>query len=135
MRSLSRLPLLLACFLLAHAPAGFAANEAILQFYLRKAGGQQVVYQFRTPATLPAGDFEESVQAQHAAGVAALAWAKRFYDAREVFLRSVEFKALPTPHYLATFDGEVGRARQPFYAVVLGDSTVLEPVESPAPPG
>lgn len=106
----------------------FAVGDIILSFPLRKADGTQVVYQFQVPAALPAEPFEQSTAAQHAAGVAALSWAKSFYNAHDVFMTSVNFKSDPIPHYLATFDGEIGRVRQEFFAVVLGGNSVLEPV-------
>jgi len=123
-----RLPVIVA-FLLAAILPGVAAGEVMLSFNLRKADGTQAVYEFRVPSVLPAQPFVESVQAQHEAGVAALNWAKGFYQAHEVFLTSVVFKANPIPYYLATFDGSVGGMRQPFFAVVLGGNAVLEPVE------
>jgi hypothetical protein len=47
------------------------------------------------------------------AGVAAFAWAKQFYGAHEIYLRSVKLKQSgPVPYYLATFDGELAGARQ-----------------------
>jgi hypothetical protein len=122
-----RIPSVIALFMAAVLPA-LAVGEAILSFPLRKADGTQVVYQFQVPAALPAEPFEQSVAAQHAAGVAALSWAKNFFNAHEVFLRSVDFKPDPIPHYLATFDGEIGGVREPFFAVVLAGNSVLEPV-------
>ncbi|MBV9999467.1 MAG: hypothetical protein JO015_10175 [Verrucomicrobia bacterium] len=111
-----------------------ALGEVILNFPLRKADGTQVVYQFQVPGTLPAEPFEQSTAAQHAAGVAALSWAKNFYNAHDIFMTSVNFKADPIPHYLATFNGDVGGVRQEFYAVVLGGNSVLEPVRVVAGP-
>lgn len=105
------------------------AGEPILSFQLHNADGAQVVYEFQVPAALPAEPFEQSVDAQHRAGVAALAWAKSFYKAHDIFLTSVTFKAAPIPHYLATFDGAIGQTRQPFFAVVLAGSALLEPTE------
>ncbi|MBV9391265.1 MAG: hypothetical protein JOY96_05155 [Verrucomicrobia bacterium] len=105
------------------------AGEPILSFQLQNADGAQVVYQFQVPGALPAEPFEQSADAQHRAGVAALAWAKSFYKAHDIFLTSVAFKAAPIPHYLATFDGAIGQTRQPFFAVVLAGSALLEPVE------
>ena len=105
-----------------------AAGEPILSFPLRKADGAQVVYEFQVPATLPAEPFEQSTEAQHQAGVAALAWAKSFYKAHDIYLTSVTFKAAPIPYYLATFDGAIGATRQAFFAVVLAGGALLEPV-------
>jgi hypothetical protein len=70
----------------------------------------------------------KAVQRQHNAGVAALTWAKRFYGAHEIYLRSVELQEGPVPYYLAKFDGELAGARQVFFAIVLTSGSVLEPV-------
>lgn len=126
MRSI-RIPTVIALLVAIVLPA-LATGEIILSFPLRKADGTQAVYQFQVPASLSAEPFEQSTAAQHAAGVAALSWAKNFYNAHDVFLTSVTFKADPIPHYLATFNGEIGGVRQEFYAVVLAGNSVLEPV-------
>jgi hypothetical protein len=126
MRSI-RIPTFIVLFMAAVVPA-LAVGEVILSFPLRKADGTQVVYQFQVPAALPAEPFEQSVSAQHAAGVAALSWAKNFYNAHDIFMTSVNFKSDPIPHYLATFNGEIGGVRQEFFAVVLAGNSVLEPV-------
>lgn len=126
MRSI-RIPTVIALLVAIVLPA-LATSEIILSFPLRKADGTQAVYQFQVPASLSAEPFEQSTAAQHAAGVAALSWAKNFYNAHDVFLTSVTFKADPIPHYLATFNGEIGGVRQEFYAVVLAGNSVLEPV-------
>jgi hypothetical protein len=44
-------------------------------------------------------------------------------------LQSVDFKALPVPHYVASFNGQIGTIRQTFFAVILGSGTPLQPVE------
>jgi hypothetical protein len=126
MRSI-RIPTIVALLVAVILPA-LAAGEIILSFPLRKADGTQVVYQFQVPAAMSAEPFEQSTAAQHAAGVAALSWAKNFYNAHDVFMTSVDFKADPIPHYLATFNGEIGGVRQEFYAIVLAGNSVLEPV-------
>jgi hypothetical protein len=123
----TRTPTIIALLVAVVLPA-LAAGEIILSFPLRKADGTQVVYQFQVPAAVSAEPFEQSTAAQHAAGVAALSWAKNFYNAHDVFLTSVDFKADPIPHYLATFNGEIGGVRQEFYAVVLAGNSVLEPL-------
>jgi hypothetical protein len=132
MRSI-RIPTVIALFMALVLPA-LAVGEIILSFPLRKADGTQVVYQFQVPAALSAEPFEQSTAAQHAAGVAALSWAKNFYNAHDIFLTSVTFKPDPIPHYLATFNGEVGGVRQEFFAVVLAGGSVLEPVKVVAGP-
>ena len=116
--------------------AGFEASaaEPVLKFTLTKANGTPAVYQFFVPsddvnqsATLSR---DEAVQRQHNAGVAALAWAKQFYGAHEIFLRSVELQEGPVPYYLAKFDGELAGARQVFFAIVLPSGSVVQPVET-----
>ena len=116
--------------------AGFEASaaEPVLKFTLTKANGTPAVYEFFVPsddvnqsATLSR---DEAVQRQHNAGVAALAWAKQFYGAHEIFLRSVELQEGPVPYYLAKFDGELAGARQVFFAIVLPSGSVVQPVET-----
>ena len=116
--------------------AGFEASaaEPVLKFTLTKADGTPAVYEFFVPsddvnrsATLSR---DEAVQRQHNAGVAALAWAKQFYAAHEIFLRSVELQEGPVPYYLAKFDGELAGARQVFFAIVLPSGSVVQPVET-----
>ena len=116
--------------LIAVFPA-FAA-EPVLKFTLTKADGTPAIYEFYIPndntdqgVTLAR---DEAVQRQHNAGVAALAWAKQFYGAHEIYLRSVELQEGPVPYYLAKFDGELAGARQVFFAIVLTSGSVLEPV-------
>jgi hypothetical protein len=111
------------------------ADEPLLKFTLTKADGVHTTYEFLLPdsamtdsGTLPR---EQEVQRQHNAGVASLSWAKQFYSAHEIYLRSVELKESPAPYYLAKFDGEVAGARQVFFAVVLTSGSVLQPVELP----
>ena len=127
--------------LLIAALQTFAA-ESVLKFALTKADGTPTVYQFIVPNDLNDQgailSHEESIQRQHNAGVAALAWAKRFYGAHQIFLRSVELQEGPVPgeasYYLAKFDGEIAGIRQAFFAIVLSSGSVLEPVESPQAP-
>jgi hypothetical protein len=80
-----------------------------------------------TEATIASAD---SIAQQHNAGVAALVWAKQFYGAHDIYMRSVELKQTgPVPYYLATFDGKLADVRQVFFAVILESGTVVEPVE------
>ena len=109
------------------------AGEAVLKFTLTKADGTPVIYEFLIPnddtnqgVTLSR---DEAVQQQHNAGVAALTWAKQFYGAHEIYLRSVELRQGPIPYYLAKFDGDLSGSRQVFFAIVLTSGSVLEPVE------
>ncbi len=122
--------------LLVTAFQAFAAAP-VLKFTLTKADGTPAAYEFIVPSddttsgTTIAGS--NAAEQQHSAGVAALAWAKQFYGAREVYLRSVDLQQEPSPYYLAKFDGEIAGTRQVFFAVVLPSGSVLVPVE--APPG
>jgi hypothetical protein len=109
--------------------ASAAQGTPILNFNMTKANGSQVVYEFRIPDNVVFSSFVDTAEAQHQAGVAALTWAQGFYGAHDVFLQSVDFKALPVPHYVASFNGQIGPIRQSFFAVVLGSGTPLEPVE------
>lgn len=125
--------LLLPALLMIAASQGFAANP-VLKFTLTKADGIPTTYEFLTPGEATtqgvtiAGD--DSAAQQHNAGVAALAWAKQFYGAHDIYLRAVELKQTgPVPYYLATFDGELAGGRQVFFAVVLESGSVVEPVE------
>jgi hypothetical protein len=109
------------------------AGYPVLKFTLTKADGKPAAYQFVVPDadTVQDGNLprEEEVQRQHNAGVAALSWAKQFYGAHEIYLRSVELQPGPVPYYLAKFDGEIAGARQVFFAIVLTSGSVLEPLE------
>ena len=124
--------------LLIAALQTFAA-DSVLKFPLTKADGTSTVYQFIVPTDLNDQGailtHEESIQRQHNAGVAALAWAKRFYGAHDIYLRSVELQEGPVPgqptYYLTKFDGQLAGIRQAFFAIVLSSGAVLEPVESP----
>ena len=111
--------------------SAFAA-EPVLKFTLTKADGTPAIYEFYIPndntdqgVTLSR---DEAVRRQHNAGVAALTWAKQFYGAREIYLRSVELHEGPVPYYLAKFDGELAGVRQVFFAIVLTSGSVLEPI-------
>jgi hypothetical protein len=125
----SLLPLLLITALQAYAAI------PVLKFTLTKADGRPASYEFIVPnndtnaGTAISGGSD--AERQHNAGVAALAWAKQFYGAQEVYLRSVELEQEPVPYYLAKFDGELAGTRQVFFAIVLTSGSVLEPVETP----
>jgi hypothetical protein len=122
------LPLLLILSLQA-----FAA-EPVLKFTLTKADGTPAAYEFILPndvidQSAPLSH-EEAVQRQHNAGVAALSWAKQFYGAHEIYLRSVELQNGPVPYYLAKFDGDLAGTRQVFFAIVLTSGSILEPTDT-----
>jgi len=108
--------------------------DPVLKFTLTKADGTPTAYEFFVPndntdQTLTMSH-DEAVQQQHNAGVAALTWAKQFYGAHEIYLRSVELQNGPAPYYLAKFDGDLAGARQVFFAVVLTSGSILEPTET-----
>jgi hypothetical protein len=130
-QSKSRLMRILTPFfsVLFFASVAIAQGAPILSFNMTKADGSQVVYEFRTPDNVVFSSFADTAEAQHQAGVAALTWAQSFYGAHDVFLQSVDFKALPVPHYVASFNGQIGTIRQSFFAVILGSGTPLEPAE------
>jgi hypothetical protein len=106
-----------------------AQGMALLNFNMTRADGTQVVYEFRVPDNVVVSSFADTAEAQHKAGVTALNWAQSFYGAHDVFLQSVNFKPSPVPHYIASFDGQIGTFRQAFFAVILGSGTPLEPFE------
>jgi hypothetical protein len=106
-----------------------AQSAPILNFNMTRADGTPVVYEFRVPDNVVFSSFADTAEAQHKAGVVALTWAQSFYGAHDVFLQSVDFKSLPIPHYVASFNGQIGTNRQAFFAVILGSDTPLEPVE------
>jgi hypothetical protein len=106
-----------------------AQSPSILNFNMQRVDGTPVVYEFRVPDNITIATSGDTAEAQHRAGVTALDWAKNFYHAHDVYLRSVDFRYSPIPHYVASLDGQVGASRQAFFAVILGSGTVLEPVE------
>jgi hypothetical protein len=135
-RALTNYPTMRLFLLLSVVIAGFrlSAAEPVLKFNLTKADGRPAIYEFLVPSddtgqsvVLPR---EEEVQRQHNAGVAALSWAKQFYGAHEIYMRSVELQEGPAPYYLAKFDGELAGSRQVFFAIVLPSGSVLQPVET-----
>jgi hypothetical protein len=111
------------------ASVAVAQGGPILSFNMTKADGAQVVYEFRVPDNVVFSSFADTAEAQHQAGVTALTWAQSFYGAHDVFLQSVDFKALPVSHYVASFNGQIGTIRQSFFAVILGSGTPLEPAQ------
>jgi hypothetical protein len=106
-----------------------AESTPVLNFNMTRADGTAVVYEFRVPDNVVFSSFADTAEAQHKAGVTALTWAQSFYGAHDVFLQSVDFKPLPVPHYVASFNGQVGPNRQAFFAIILGSGTPLEPFE------
>jgi hypothetical protein len=106
-----------------------AQTASILNFNMERVDGAPVVYEFRVPDNIAVATSGDTAEAQHQAGLTALSWAKSFYHAHDIFLRSVDFRYSPIPHYVASLDGQVGASRQAFFAVILGSGTALEPVE------
>src|SRR6267142_234266 len=124
---------LLPLLLLTVSFQAFGADP-VLKFTLTKAEGTPAAYEFFVPndntdQTLTMSH-DEAVQRQHNAGVAALTWAKQFYGAHEIYLRSVELQNGPVSYYLAKFDGDLAGARQVFFAIVLTSGSILEPSET-----
>jgi hypothetical protein len=120
-------------FLLIASFQAFAADP-VLKFTLTKADGTPAAYEFFVPDdgtdhSAPM-THDEAVQRQHNAGVAALTWAKQFYRAHDIYMRSVELQPGPVPYYLAKFDGDLAGTRQVFFAIVLTSGSVLEPTET-----
>jgi hypothetical protein len=110
------------------------AADPVLKFTLTKADGTPAAYEFFVPddgtdQSAPM-THDEAVQRQHNAGVAAMTWAKQFYQAHDIYLRSVELQPGTVPYYLAKFDGALAGTRQVFFAIVLTSGSVLEPTET-----
>ena len=108
------------------------AAQPVLQFNMTSLAGTPVTYVFALPdeylaSQPPIADLHG--ERQHAAGVAALTWAKQFYGARDIFLTGVDLKESPAPYFLAKFNGEINVRRQDFFAVVLASGTVVEPAQ------
>jgi hypothetical protein len=108
------------------------AGQTVLQFNMTSQAGAPVTYVFALPDNYtvvqpPVEDLHGKLQ--HQAGVNALAWAKQFYGAHDVFLTGVDLKETPAPYFLANFDGQVNGARQHFFAVVLVDGTLVQPTQ------
>ncbi len=93
-------------------------------------------YHFEIPAAQPATAKGDSTStgpvSQQQASLAALFWAKNFYNANNLTVDSIHYEDAPNPHYLAHLTGEVGGARQPLYAAVLPDGKIARPVAGPA---
>jgi hypothetical protein len=126
---LMRIPTLILSLLFVASLHAIAQSTPILNFNMTRADGTPVVYEFRVPDSVVVSSFADTAEAQHRAGITALTWAQSFYGAHDVFLQSVDFKALPIPHYVASFNGQIGPNRQAFFAVILGSGTPLEPLE------
>jgi hypothetical protein len=98
-------------------------------FQVRSGSGTEQTYHFE----IPASQTTTTPISQQQATLAALFWAKSFYKADKVTLDSIQYEAVPNPHYLAQLSGELGGARQPLYAAVLPDGKIVRPTSGPAP--
>jgi hypothetical protein len=56
-----------------------------------------------------------------------------FYNATYIKVDSVENQTSPVPYYLVQMDGTIGQTRQTFYAAVLDDGRIVEPVAISGP--
>ena len=98
-------------------------------FRVRSQGGEQV-YHFEIPASQSS---TEKPISQQQATLAALYWAKGFYNATNLKLDSIQYEQAPSPYYLAQLTGDVGGSSQTLYAAVLPDGKIVRPVAGPAP--
>jgi len=85
------------------------------------------VYHFEIPASQGGGQ----PVSQQQATLAALHWAKGFYNATSLTVDSIQYQNAPNPHYLVHLTGDVGGSRQPLYAAVLPDGKIVRPVAGP----
>jgi hypothetical protein len=88
------------------------------------------VYHFEIPASQSS---TEKPISQQQATLAALYWAKGFYNATNLKVDSIQYEQAPSPHYLAQLTGDVGGSSQTLYAAVLPDGKIVRPVAGPAP--
>jgi hypothetical protein len=99
-------------------------------FTLKTADGSVKNYSFEIPATLPPskpGGGPEIKVSNQSAALAALAWAPGFYGSTHTTADSVDFQSTPQSYYLVHLTGDVGGARQPFYAAVLSNGQIVRP--------
>ena len=87
------------------------------------------MYHFDIPASQSG---TEKPVSQQQATLAALQWAKGFYNATTLKLNSIQYEPGPNPHNLAQLTGDVGGASQTLYAAVLPDGKIVRPVPGPA---
>jgi hypothetical protein len=112
------------------------APEGPQKFSVKAADGSVKNYSLEIPATLPSakpGDSGTKVS-QQAATLAALAWAPSFYGSKANAVDAATFETSPTSYYLVHMTGEIGGARQPFYAAVLSNGQLVRPSEAAAVP-
>ena len=90
------------------------------------------MYHFEIPASQSSTGTPIS---QQMATLAALNWAKGFYNANNLRVDSIQYEPSPNPHYLAQLTGDVGGASQTVYAAVLPDGKIVRPTAGPASSG
>jgi hypothetical protein len=56
-----------------------------------------------------------------------------FYNASYIRVDSVQYQTSPLPHYLVKMNGQIGQSRQTFYACVLEDGRIVNPVPVSGP--
>jgi hypothetical protein len=125
------LPGLLALVTTASALAAPTTTEPIT-FHVRSQGGADQVYHFEIPASQSSPGQPIS---QQQATLAAVYWAKGFYNATNLKVDSIRYEKEPSPHYLAKLTGDTGGSSQTLYAAVLPDGKIARPVPGPAPSG
>jgi hypothetical protein len=99
-------------------------------FHVRSQGGADQVYHFEIP---PSQSSTGQPISQQQAMLAALYWAKGFYNATNLKVDSIRYENEPNPHYLAQLTGDTGGSSQTLYAAVLPDGKIVRPVPGLAP--
>ena len=123
------LPGLLALIVTASALAAPATSEPTT-FHVRTQAGADQAYHFEIPASQSSAGQPIS---QQQATLAAIHWAKGFYNATNLKVNSIRYENQPNPHYLAQLTGDTGGSSQTLYAAVLPDGKIVRPVAGPAP--
>jgi hypothetical protein len=110
-------------------------SETPQSFSVKAADGSVKNYALDIPAapSMKPGDSDTKVS-QQAATLAALAWAPSFYGSKSNAVDAATFETSPTSYYLVHMTGEIGGARQPFYAAVLPNGQLVRPTETAAAP-
>lgn len=88
------------------------------------------MYHFEIPASQSSTGQPIS---QQQATLAAIHWAKGFYNATNLKVDSIQYRNEPNPHYLAQLTGDAGGSSQTLYAAVLPNGKIVRPVAGPAP--
>ena len=90
------------------------------------------MYHFEIPASQSS---TEKPISQQMATLAALQWAKGFYNANNLRVDSIQYEPSPNPHYLAQLTGDISGTSQTVYAAVLPDGKIVRPTAGPASSG